>query len=132
MIQDAKHGLELSMPDRSTRGFGRPKASRTRHGAVVKAFTTSFSKERGWWLALPAGDPARALIVCFGAPEYVDDTEAIRQLTVEVGGTVVGCSTAGEIHGSEGSDGTLSVAGVEFEATMIKSRAMAMGGARAC
>src|SRR3990170_3796414 len=95
----------FSMSDRSTRWFGRPKTSTTRHGAVVKAFTTSFSKERGWSSPLPSVDPARALIVCFGAPGYVDATEAIRQLTVEVGGTVVGCSTAGENHGSEVSDG---------------------------
>src|SRR3972149_7957065 len=114
MIQDAKHGLELSMPDRSTRGFGRPKASRTRHGAVVKAFTTSFSKERGWSSPLPSVDPARALIVCFGAPEYVDDTQAIRQLTVEVGGTVVGCSTAGGNPGREGGEGRPSGGGLGF------------------
>ena len=93
----------------------------------MKAFTTSFSKERGWSSPLPSVDPARALTVCFGAPEYVDDTDAIRQLTVEVGGTVVGCSTAGEIHGSEVSDGTLSVAVIEFESTMIESRAMPIG-----
>jgi hypothetical protein len=78
---------------------------------------TSYSPTHGWASPLPTVDPDRSLTLCFGSPEYFDDPEAIRELAVGVGGPVIGCSTAGEIHGTEVSDGTLAVAVLEFTST---------------
>ena len=87
----------------------------------MRVFTTSFSESRGWSSPLPAVDPARALTLCFAASRYLDDPEPIRELAVDVGGVMVGCSTAGEIHDDEVSDDTLSVAVIEFDSTLVRS-----------
>ena len=89
----------------------------------MQVFATSYSADQGWSSPLPAVDPTRALTLCFGSSAFFDDPEAIRHLAIEVGGTLIGCSTAGEIHGTEVGDGTLVVAVVEFEATPVRGAA---------
>lgn len=81
--------------------------------------TLSYSPADGWSEPLPEVDPARTLILCFGATEYLDDGDPIVELA-GLGGFLIGCSTAGEIHGPEVADGTLAVAIAEFEHTRLR------------
>ncbi len=90
----------------------------------MRVLTTTFSDDRGWSTPLPAVDPARSLTLCFGGSGFIDDPEPIRQLSVETGATVVGCSTSGEIHGTEVADDTLAVAVIEFERTRVAAAAV--------
>lgn len=73
-----------------------------------------------WSTDFPEVDPARALTFCFGSPDFAEDPDPIREIASAVGGVMVGCSTAGEIHGAEVADGGLSVAVVEFEGTPLR------------
>ncbi|WP_437688862.1 FIST N-terminal domain-containing protein [Sorangium sp. So ce176] len=84
--------------------------------------TFSFSRETGRWSvrALPALDSDRTLVLAFGAPEFLDDPGAIRELRRAYPRShMVGCSSAGEIAGTSVCDGTLSVAVARFERTTL-------------
>ncbi|MEX0826134.1 MAG: FIST N-terminal domain-containing protein [Acidimicrobiia bacterium] len=81
--------------------------------------TLSYSAADGWSAPFPTVDPARTLIFCFGASEYLADCDPIVELA-SLGGFLIGCSTAGEIHGPEVADGTLAVAIAEFEHTRLR------------
>lgn len=85
----------------------------------MRAFGLRYHPDAGWSGDFPSVDAARSLTFCFGAPSYRDDPEAIRELHLGVGGPIVGCSTAGEIHGVEVHDGTLSAVVVEFATTSV-------------
>ncbi|WP_437483649.1 FIST N-terminal domain-containing protein [Sorangium sp. So ce1014] len=86
--------------------------------------TFSFSRETGKWSvrALPALDSDRTLVLVFGAPEFLDDPGAIRELRRAYPRShMVGCSSAGEIAGTSVRDGTLSVAVARFERTALSA-----------
>lgn len=99
----------------------------------MRVATLRFDSALGWSTPFPEVDPDRTLTLCFGAPGFIDDPEPIRELAVGVGGALIGCSTAGEIHGQEVVDGSLSVAIVEFSATAVRCVAepITAGGSRA-
>lgn len=78
-----------------------------------------FDPATGWSGPFPDVDPTRALTFCFGGPGFVDDAEPIRELSAAIGGVITGCSTAGEILGTEVGDGGLAVAIVEFSDTRV-------------
>jgi len=73
----------------------------------------------GWSGQIPTGlDSSRTLVVAFGAPDYVDQPEALAELASAFPrSAIIGCSSAGEIHGSSVADGTLVVAVVPFKHT---------------
>ncbi|WP_437287613.1 FIST N-terminal domain-containing protein [Sorangium sp. So ce406] len=84
--------------------------------------TFSFSRETGRWSVrvLPALDSDRTLVLAFGAPEFLDDPGAIRELRRAYPRShMVGCSSAGEIAGTSVCDGTLTVAVARFERTTL-------------
>ncbi|WP_437675385.1 FIST N-terminal domain-containing protein [Sorangium sp. So ce131] len=84
--------------------------------------TFSFSRATGEWSvrALPALDSDQTLVLVFGAPEFLDDPGAIRELRrAYPRSRMVGCSSAGEIAGASVCDGTLSVAVARFERTSL-------------
>lgn len=85
----------------------------------MRVHALSYSSAAGWNAPFPTVDPARTLILCFGATEYLDDCDPIVGLAA-LGGSLVGCSTAGEIHGPEVADGTLAVAIAEFDSTRVQ------------
>ncbi len=85
----------------------------------MRVSTLRFDRASGWSGPLPEVAPERLLTLCFGASRYLDDTDPIRDLAVGVGGTLLGCSTSGEIHDHEVADGTLSVAILEFDVTPV-------------
>ncbi len=71
---------------------------------------------------VPAEAPDRRLVICFGASEFADAPEAICQVVRAFpAGSVLGCSTSGEIFGSQVKDGTLVVAVADFKQTTVRS-----------
>ncbi|WP_437926946.1 FIST N-terminal domain-containing protein [Sorangium sp. So ce291] len=97
-------------------------ASSAARGMQLETF--SFSRETGKWSvrALPALDSDRTLVLVFGAPEFLDDPGAIRELRRAYPRShMVGCSSAGEIAGTSVRDGTLSVAVARFERTTLST-----------
>ncbi|MGK3988384.1 FIST N-terminal domain-containing protein [Sorangium sp. So ce136] len=97
-------------------------AARGMRGMQIETF--SFSRETGKWSVrvLPALDSDRTLVLVFGAPEFLDDPGAIRELRRAYPRShMVGCSSAGEIAGTSVRDGTLSVAVARFERTTLST-----------
>jgi len=67
-------------------------------------------------------DSPETLLLLFGSSGLIDTPESIRQvLDVCPKSHVIGCSTAGEIHGSEISDDSLVVAAVRFKKTSVRT-----------
>ncbi len=66
-------------------------------------------------------DSEQTLLLLFGSPGLIDAPDRIRQvLEACPRSCVMGCSTAGEIHGCEISDDSLVVAAVRFDNTPIR------------
>ncbi|MDX6556597.1 MAG: hypothetical protein QOD86_2792 [Miltoncostaeaceae bacterium] len=93
--------------------------------------TFSWRPGVGWSTpALGAIDSERTLVVAFGDPDLGDDPAPIRELAAAFPrSTVIGCSTAGQILGSEVSDGGLAVAAARFERTTITHATARIAGA---
>ncbi|MBI4002051.1 MAG: FIST C-terminal domain-containing protein [Nitrospira defluvii] len=67
-------------------------------------------------------DSPETLLVLFGSSGLIDTPKRIKQvLDACPQSHVIGCSTAGEIHGSEISDDSLVVAAVRFEKTSVRT-----------
>jgi hypothetical protein len=86
-------------------------------GDQMKLDTFSYSAAAGWSVQpLPDLDSDNTLVVVFGAPELDEVQAPLQQLVATYGRShVVGCSTAGEIFGTELADKSLSVAVARFE-----------------
>lgn len=84
--------------------------------------TLTHTPAAGWSAPeFPAIDSDRTLVLVFGAPSYLDDPAAIRQLLDACPRAhVIGCSTAGEIRGTAIADGSLVVAAARFEHTPLR------------
>lgn len=69
---------------------------------------------------LAAHDSENSLLLLFGSSSLIDRPELIQQVMAACPRShVMGCSTAGEIHGVEISDDSLVVAAVRFEKTRL-------------
>jgi hypothetical protein len=81
-----------------------------------------YDSRSGWSVpAFPPGDSESTLVLVFGAPRYAGGHAAIEELTQAYPRAIVaGCSTAGEIHGKEIFDDSLSVAVIRFEKTALR------------
>ncbi len=81
--------------------------------------TVSHGLDAGWSAALPTDlDSAGTLVIAFGSPEYALAPAALGELVHAFPkSTIVGCSSAGEIHGDAVTDRTLVVAVARFERT---------------
>lgn len=74
----------------------------------------------GWSASFPDHDGPHTLVLVFGASAYVDDPAPLETLRAAFpSATVVGCSTAGEILGTEVTDHALAVTVVQFEHTRL-------------
>ncbi len=72
--------------------------------------------------SLSTVDSENTLLLLFGAPGLIDAPHRIREVLESFPHSrVMGCSTAGEIHGCEISDDSLVVAAVHFEQTPIRT-----------
>lgn len=86
--------------------------------------TTTCIKAGSSWApsTLAELDSPETLLVLFGSSGLINTPERIRQvLDACPQSHVMGCSTAGEIHGSEISDDSLVVAAVRFEKTPVRT-----------
>ena len=67
-------------------------------------------------------DSEETLVLLFGAPDLIDTPHRIREVVDACPRShVMGCSTAGEIHGCEISDDSMAVAAVRFDNTPIRT-----------
>lgn len=65
-------------------------------------------------------DSEETLVLLFGAPDLIDTPHRIREVVDACPRShVMGCSTAGEIHGCEISDDSMAVAALRFDNTPI-------------
>jgi hypothetical protein len=98
-------------------------------GNSVKIRTALFkprSDAIGGLLAAIDNDPQ--LIICFGAPEFgatPDPLLAIRR--AHPGAALLGCSTSGEIFGTEIGDGGIAVAALHFDHTTVRAVSARIG-----
>lgn len=76
------------------------------------------------WTELPDGKSASEadLVFVFGSREHLESGPALEQLANHFpSAKIVGCSTAGEIRGTEASDGTIVATAMSFEKTTVTS-----------
>ena len=67
-------------------------------------------------------DSEETLVLIFGAPDLIDAPHRIRAVVDACPRShVMGCSTAGEIHGCEISDDSMAVATLRFDNTPIRT-----------
>ncbi|MBL8329292.1 MAG: FIST C-terminal domain-containing protein [Rubrivivax sp.] len=80
-----------------------------------------FSKGH-WNASLPVGfDGPDTLVLAFAAPEFMDQPQPLHELAAAFPqAVIVGCSTSGEIVGSEVRDASISVAIARFEHTALR------------
>src|SRR6266542_1448566 len=88
----------------------------------MKIQTFTHGPDVGWSVALPAElDSEGTLVVVFGAPEYADAPAPLEELVAAFPkSAIVGCSSAGEIHGYTVAERTLVVAVAQFERTELE------------
>ena len=78
---------------------------------------------------LPPVDSARTLVLAFGSPDVIDAPEAMAELARAYPKSVLlGCSSAGEIHGTSVRDRSISVSAARFEKTDLLGAAMDVTG----
>lgn len=84
--------------------------------------TFSYAPTDGWSVArFPDLDSPRTLVVVFGGSSFLDDPTPVRELAQAYPRShLIGCSTAGEIHGAALADNGLSVAVARFATTTLK------------
>ncbi|MFO1076827.1 MAG: FIST N-terminal domain-containing protein [Planctomycetota bacterium] len=83
--------------------------------------TLQFTRAGGWSRAFPDADGPTTLVLVFGAPGFVDDPAPIRELQQRYPRAVIaGCSTAGEVFGSEVAAYSLAVAIAQFESSTFR------------
>jgi hypothetical protein len=89
----------------------------------MKVTTRSHTIGSGWSQSLPAElDSTTTVVFAFGAPSYVGHAGAFDDLTAAFPTSrIIGCSTAGEIHGTSIRDESMSVAVARFERTGLSN-----------
>jgi hypothetical protein len=82
----------------------------------------AYSQGTGWSIpTFPDMDSENTLILVFGAPEFIDNRAAIKELAAHYPkAKMIGCSSAGEIAGSYIHDKSLSVAVARFDKTPLQ------------
>jgi len=88
----------------------------------MRVATFTHSRRTGWSRpTLPDLDSDRTLVVVFGASAYDAEATPFDDLARAFPRAVrIGCSSAGEIHGTRIADDTLSVAVLRFEKTHLR------------
>jgi len=83
---------------------------------------SKWSASSGWQDATPGGAGRQAqLVLLFGATARMENPDALHELrTAFPDALIVGCSTAGEICGTEVNDDTLVATAVRFEHTEVR------------
>lgn len=96
----------------------------------MKLTTFSYTGDGGWTSAdFPRVDSPNSMVIVFGASSFSRAPEPIHNLARAFPQShVVGCSTAGEIHGTAIDDESLSVAVAEFEHGQLRSASARVSG----
>lgn len=82
---------------------------------------TTWTTSHGWARSQGGLDATAQWVLAFGAPAALEDPEVMRTLRSRYPRAhVMGCSTAGEIHGTEVRDDSLVATAVHFEHTDIQ------------
>ncbi len=88
----------------------------------MRVETLSYSSDSEWSKPFPQLDSPQTLVIVFGASEFADNHAPVQEVSRAYPQShVIGCSSSGEIFGTEIFDGTLSVAVVRFEKTAIRT-----------
>ena len=88
----------------------------------MKLSTLRYTASKGWEVPFPALDSPQTLVIVFGSPKFLDEPDRVQELTRAYPTShIVGCSTAGEILGTEITDDSLVVAITRFDATTLAS-----------
>jgi hypothetical protein len=89
----------------------------------MKLASLVYEAKTGWNGPLPTNmDSEQTMILAFAASSYLQKPEAIEDLAKAFPKSIlVGCSTAGEIHGSQIFDESISIAIAQFEKSKLQS-----------
>lgn len=84
--------------------------------------TFTYASDKGWSVkTFPNLDSEQTLVLIFAAPEMIHDPSPIKELAQHYPKSkIIGCSSAGEISGSQIRDKSLSVAVARFESTILQ------------
>lgn len=84
----------------------------------------------GWDVANPPSlSPAADLVLAFGSASALHDAAWRQQIRAECpNALLIGCSTAGEIHGTRVIDNVLAVTAIDFERTELRSARTELAG----
>ncbi len=88
----------------------------------MKLEQLTFGSQQGWSHALPGEmNSAQTLVLAFAAPHFSTDRAPLEALSAAFPDSLIlGCSTAGEIAGSEVHDQSVTVAIAKFEFTALR------------
>jgi hypothetical protein len=97
----------------------------------VKIEQVRWQEHAGWMPADPgAGGLRPQLVLVFGSSRLLRGSEGLAELAGAYPGAIhFGCSTAGEIFGTEVRDETLVATAIEFEHTRVQAAHAEIGGA---
>jgi hypothetical protein len=96
-------------------------------GAAVDVVTLLHRAGSGWSDQLPDWDSGSTLVVAFASPAYYDETAVWRELAETYPRSViVGCSTAGEIEGTDVFDDSIALAVARFEHASLRAAHVAI------
>ncbi len=84
----------------------------------VRVDKLSWQPGKGWSIPFPKLDSEQTLVLVFGDVTRREPLEQLHRAYER--STLLGCSSAGEIHGSQISDETLSVAVAQLEKTRLR------------
>jgi len=101
--------------------------------APLQLETLSWGLDSGWSAPIPGElDSESTLVLAFGDPAIGADPRPIKELRAALPkARLLGCSTAGQIHGDQLTDGTLVVSITEFEHTRVEATTAAVAGSAA-
>ncbi|MBL9027690.1 MAG: FIST C-terminal domain-containing protein [Myxococcales bacterium] len=99
----------------------------------MESVSFSYEPAKGWSIdSFPALDSERTWVLAFGAPEFLRDVGPIAELAgAYPKARVMGCSSAGEIHGGQIRDGSLSVVVMRFSEGHVRECAVEVADGRA-
>jgi anti-anti-sigma regulatory factor len=98
-------------------------------GLHVDSFAYDLSTQAWSVPAFPDADSARTLVLAFGAPEVLAQPECFAQLAKAYPRSIlVGCSSAGEIHGTTIRDMSLAVTISRFDKTDLALTSLEVDG----
>ena len=108
-----------------------PSSSRSVPPRAMAVESFAYDLDHGVWSvsSFPDLDSPRTLVLAFGAPEVMGNADAIAQLAKAYPRSIVmGCSSAGEIHGTTVRDKSISVTVARFEKTDLVMTSMDVAG----